>query len=991
MISRYVAGAFIIASVAVGQEQRPVRIMHSLKNDTTPPLRSLPVIEPRQRTEWENGVIPNTFDALNRAFDQNMLEQQVIDPALQSWFGTTAVNVPLVNFEGVGNLQSVYPPDPNGDVGVHHYIQMVNSSFAIYGKSGNLLYGPVDNSTLWQGFTGPWTGTNDGDPIVLYDPLAGRWLTSQFAIPSQSGPYYELIAISQSDDPLGSWNRYAFEFDDLPDYPKIGVWPDAYYLSVVSFHAGVTFTGPGVAALDRDAMLQGDAATMQFIQLATSETRMLPGDLDGPAPPAGAPNYFARLKDNIQSGGVDRLGIFEFHVDWDNPGNTTFTGPSELPTLGFDIDMCGLSRNCIQQPSTSSGLDALSDRLLYRLQYRNFGSYQTLVTNHTVDVDGTDRAGIRWYELRNAGSGWSIFQQGTYSPDATNRWMGSIAMNGNGDIALGFSVSDSTSVYPSIRYTGRLSGDPQGQMTVAEQTIINGSGVQTGNAHRWGDYSMMAVDPVDERTFWYTIEYIVTSGTSPWQTRIASFDLSPTAVPALAYVSTSVSGGNGNGVIEYNECNDLNFTIRNDGGATASGISASLETSTPGVMIVQNVSTFQNIPTGSSAATETPFQINTAPDFVCGTPIVLNLMVSFTGGNTDVFPVSLQTCICTPTVIPGSITGGDPTQTKRISRNGTTSTCASPKTCPGSLGTGPFAYDAYPFTNADAFTQCYTVSLQQDCAAGGDLLCSAYNDEFDPTNVCTNYLADMGGSGPDLTMSFTVPAGGTFVVVVTEVTEGAGCSSYTLNVTAGNCGSDGGGECAALPIQLASWTATVLDGGDVILRWTTLSEVNNYGFEIQRSAGEVYTTLPGVFIPGNGTTNTPHQYAYRDTNAARGGSYRLKQIDLDGTTHMSEVIFPDALTDVVEPTIPQTFALEQNYPNPFNPSTTIRYALPWTTHVRLEILNTLGQRVALPVDATQPAGYHQITIDEPHLSSGVYFYRLQVEGNMLTRRMILLR
>jgi hypothetical protein len=221
--------------------------------------------------------------------------------------------------------------------------------------------------------------------------------------------------------------------------------------------------------------------------------------------------------------------LWAFHVDWVNTANSTFTNLINLPVAAFDGNMCNGARNCVPQPSTSAKLDAIADRLMYRLQYRNFGAYQTLVTNHTVDVDSTDRAGVRWYELRNTGSGWSIFQQGTFSPDSTDRWMASAAMNGLGEIAVGYSIS-SSSIFPSVRYTGRVPGDALGTLPQGEGTLMAGTGSQTDTLYsRWGDYSMMAVDPVDDCTFWFTSEYVQTTGAANWKTRIGSFQVSSCA------------------------------------------------------------------------------------------------------------------------------------------------------------------------------------------------------------------------------------------------------------------------------------------------------------------------------------------------------------------------------------------------------------------------------------------------------------------------------
>ena len=435
------------------------------------------------------------------------------------------------NFEGLGNVNNVLPPDPNGDVGPDHYVQTVNLSFAIWDKSGQLLYGPANLNTLWQGFGGPCETTNNGDPIVLYDHLADRWLISQFAIPNLFpfglGPFYQCIAVSQTTDPMGAYFRYEFLISNtkLNDYPKFGVWSDAYYMAVNQFNQlFLDWAGQGVVAFERDRMLQGLPARMVYFDLFSTDPNlggMLPADMDGPSPPAGAPAPFMQVDDDASGFSPDQLQIWEFFADWADPANSTFQFDRALPTIPFDSNLCGYARNCIPQPG-GANVDAISDRLMYRLQYRNFGSHQTLVVNHTVDVNGNDQAGIRWYEVRDSGGGWILYQQGSYSPDETHRWMGSAAMDGFGNLALGFSAS-STSVHPSIRYVGRLAGDPLGTLPQGEATLIAGSGYQTHSSGRWGDYSMLAVDPIDDCTYWYTQEYYAVTGSVTWQTRIGSF------------------------------------------------------------------------------------------------------------------------------------------------------------------------------------------------------------------------------------------------------------------------------------------------------------------------------------------------------------------------------------------------------------------------------------------------------------------------------------
>jgi hypothetical protein len=513
-------------SVAQTVISHPTSVYKCVHHDTSPPLRDMMLIGPGSGPEeWEEGEVPNPSLLLKTFEDENAAGQnREADPVLQNEPGDLPPNSTILNFDGVSNVNMVLPPDPNGDVGPNHYIQTVNLAFAIYSKAGALLYGPANLRTLWEGFVG-YAG--DGDPIVLYDHLADRWMISQFAFPNYPyGPGYELIAISQTPDPLGAWHRYSYQFTDMPDYPKFAVWPDGYYLSVNSyeFNTGV-LKGSAAGVFERDSMLAGKNARFIFFQQNPATKPMLPSDLDGPAPSSGIPANFLLVKEAPAGSGGDQINIFQLHTDWTNVANSTFTGPQVLSTEPFDPNMCSGDRNCIPQMGTSAKLDALAGFLMHRVQYRNFGSHQVMVASQTVDADGTDHAAIRWYELRDYGSGWSIYQQGTYAPDANHRWMGSIAMDGQHNIALGYSVSG-TSIYPSIRATGRRSTDPPGIMTFLEEPIVNGGGYQSSGESRWGDYSMLALDPADDETFWYTNEYYLSSSYMNWRTRIATFKIS---------------------------------------------------------------------------------------------------------------------------------------------------------------------------------------------------------------------------------------------------------------------------------------------------------------------------------------------------------------------------------------------------------------------------------------------------------------------------------
>ena len=532
------------------------KVFQPFKFDKTPPLRDMKVIPVGAiKRHWKEKGIPN--DDRIRKFEKRKLNPLRLgpDPALQNQMGSVQQISPNNNWEGIGNINGVLPPDTDGEVGLNHYVQMVNLSYQVWDKQGVSLYGPVDISTLWSGFF-THDSTNDGDPIVLYDEQADQWLLSQFSLPNYpDGPYYMDIAISVNGDPTGEFYRYSFEFDAMPDYPKIGIWNDGYYLTVNSFKdtngdGSLNYDGVGVAVFERDKMLVGDpSATMQFFDLGPNDDpwSMLPADFDGTPPPVGTPNYLLYMNDDAFSDNYneDHLRIWECGVDWVSPANSYLMQIDSLQTAAFDyeftsnvpapFDLIYGQRSEIRQPNAvvehtygpfkktwDTGLDALSSRVMYRLQYRNFGDYQAMVTNHTVDFDGNDHAGVRWYELRNYGSGWSIYQQGTFAPDTNNRWMGSIAMDEYGNIALGYSVS-SHSIYPSIRYTGRRKDDPLGQMTIAEQEIIAGSGSQTHAASRWGDYCAMSVDPANNTSFWFTTEYIEHQSSADWQTRIASF------------------------------------------------------------------------------------------------------------------------------------------------------------------------------------------------------------------------------------------------------------------------------------------------------------------------------------------------------------------------------------------------------------------------------------------------------------------------------------
>jgi hypothetical protein len=449
----------------------------------------------------------------------------------------------LMNFEGIANINNSPNPDTDGEAGPQHFVQMVKYSFAIWAKDGTLLYGPASNKTLWNHIPGPWNSLEYyTDPIVVYDHLADRWLMSAmvYDIPLQ---YYEMIAVSQTADPTGGWNSYVYSFDNMPDYPKFGVWPDGYYMTVneARIDAGYNseFAGLTIMVFNREDMIEGDVSprTLKFHVPATdtgfysSPSCFLPADLDGTPPPAGTPNYLATIRDDQMGYPEDELWIWKCTVNWDDTIQCNLAQDTILAVEPFTGNINDINANTIRQPNTNYRIFTMGDRLMHRLQYRNFGTHQSLITNHTIQVTPDEHAGIRWYEVRRQGSQWTLHQQGTYCPDDDDRWMGSVSMDVNGNMALGYSVSGQTT-YPSIRVTGRKAEDPLHQMTFAETGIMVGTGNQVVNT-RWGDYSCMTLDPSNELIFWYTQQYTKTSGPLGWSTRIASFSLD-TAMVGIA-------------------------------------------------------------------------------------------------------------------------------------------------------------------------------------------------------------------------------------------------------------------------------------------------------------------------------------------------------------------------------------------------------------------------------------------------------------------------
>jgi len=535
--------------------------------DVSPALRSLPRIV-RPRTFPPDTILEVRPEPAAKRPAVHRAKGHSADGVLQLFSPAPTIPAPLLTFEGLSNQDNfnvfgfrVNPPDPNGEVGPNHYVEMINLVFAVYDKAGNLLLGPVDSGSLWAGFPIEDCTDPSGDPVVVYDQLEDRWLLSQFTTRglnpdgSYNGlPFYNCVAVSQTGDPTGAYFRYAFITSQegststfFPDYPKYGVWTNSYLLTSRDFGSQGEY-GISVYGLEKNKMINGEpnARAVHFYLdgndpaiLPLVGDGLLPADIDGTRRPInGAPAPIVGTQDDGAGygGTFDALNIWELSVMWRANPVASIVLKAQLPVASFDsIFPCAPgSRDCLPQPgivNPQQYLDILSyrQRPTFRLAYRNFGTYESLVTNQSVEaLPGI--AGARWYEIRRTAGSYSVFQQGTYAPnDGVHRWMGSIAQDKRGNMALGYSVVNGVDVYPGVRYTGRLSGDPLGQMNLGEGTIINGTGVQLTTNSRWGDYTDITVDPSDGCTFWYVNEYYTLVGQQSslagWQTRIGSFKL----------------------------------------------------------------------------------------------------------------------------------------------------------------------------------------------------------------------------------------------------------------------------------------------------------------------------------------------------------------------------------------------------------------------------------------------------------------------------------
>ncbi len=858
------------------------RIVSSSRSDLSPALRDIPPRPPtRDQVEREMHK-PRPL----RGRPGNGIGKPTRDPVVQKTPQGAAMPSTQQNFEGIGNVNGVLPPDTNGAVGPNHYVQWVNLSFAVYDKTGTLLYGPADGSTIWSGFGGYCELTNNGDPVVMHDDLADRWVMSQLALPFfPFGPFYQCVAVSQTADPTGAYYRYEFAISEtkLNDYPKLGVWPDAYYLAVNQFDVLTSaFLGQGVVALERDQLLAGLPARMVYFDLFSVDPNlggMLPSHADGTAPAPGSPNIFVQVDDDgLGQAPQDQLQLWEFHVDWTNPAASTFSGPTPLATAPFDSNLCGYARNCIAQRGTNRRVDAISDRLMYRLQYRNFGSHEALVVNHTVDV-GADQAGVRWYEIWDPLGTPVIYQQGTYAPDGDHRWMGSIAMDGVGNLALGYSVSGKNT-YPSIRYAGRLAGDPLGVLAQGETELVAGSGSQTDSTGRWGDYSSMSVDPTDHCTFWYTQEYYAITSRSNWQTRIGSFSFPSCAsnLPSVTVLATTPNAnedGASTGLLSFSRTGSSSSALQVNFAVTGTATPGSDYTGLPSQI---------TIPAGAGTATLPvtaldDFQVEgnetvivtlrPDPGYTTGTPSSAIVYVI----SDDLPPDLLVTTLSAPPAAGAgqNITISDTTKNQGggLANPSTTRFYLSADTVPDAADIVLGARSVPPLAPGNNDSASTSITIPAGTAGGAYyILAQADADDANAeTQESNNSNYSFVQIGPDLTITaLTVPA-----------TAGAG-SSLAVTDTTKNQGS---GTAGASTTRFYLSTNSVLDASDTALGERSVPAL---GPGVSSSGS---TT---VMIPGSTGAGTYYVLARADadktvseTQEANNGNYGFVQIGPDLT------------------------------------------------------------------------------------------------------------
>jgi hypothetical protein len=620
----------------------PKAVPHAFNGD----VRDLPQIAARSLLFSREHEAPADLKPYTR-------EREIAEPNL----ALAPMPAPSQSFNGLsfntavtgGQAGGGWPPDVNGDVGPSHYIESVNSAYAIYNKTGTLLAAFTENS-LWSGAgTSPCNGHSVGDPVVIHDALADRWILTHFAFSYSNGqpvsPFYECLAVSKTSDPVaGGWWLYALRMDPggtgfppvgtLNDYPKFGIWTDCLYMATNEFtEPAGGFVGTTFASLSRSDMYAGAALTwgLGFINNSSDPDTMIPSNLlgtgAGSLPPAGTPNYFVS-----ESNTAFAFEVRKFTAGANCGGGGSLSAATNVSQTSYSFP------GTAPQPNTATRLDSIDDRLMQKVQYRRIGSAESLWVTHSVQSGSILRP--QWAQLSVTGGtiATTPVQQQIYAPDSTlHRWMPSLAVDGQGNMAIGYSTSNGSSPnFPSIAYSGRLASDPLNNLSQTETQLVAGAGSQTG-VQRWGDYTAMSIDPADDCTFWYINEYYSsqTNGTNGnWQTRIGSFKF-PGCGQAQTPPSVTTNAATSIGQTSAT----LNASVNPNGSSTTVFYDYGLTTSY-GTSV-----TYGSIGSGTSSVS-TPFGLT---GLTCNTLYHFRARASNGGGTTNGGDLSFTTSACSIT------------------------------------------------------------------------------------------------------------------------------------------------------------------------------------------------------------------------------------------------------------------------------------------------------------------------------------------------------
>ena len=637
------------------------------------------------------------------------------DPVLQKEVRPLVAATLGVDFDGIP-ANGFAPSDSNLAVGPNHIVETVNVRLAVYNKSGTLLSGPTNFTTFFSALGGKCAG-GSSDPIALYDRQADRWVISDIGY-TGSSPFLECVAVSKTNDPTGAYFLYSYSFgSNLNDYPKLSTWAtasnSAYLATYNIFQNASSFIGADLCGMDRTKMLVGDSSAAQLCKLTpSSEGSYLPSDMDGPFPPVdGTPGLYITWQNNNPG----QLYLRQLTLNFAT-ATATLSSPTTI-SVANDTLACGNGGTCVPQLGTSQTLDTLGDRMMYRFAVRHFPDHDRAVVNHAVDNGGP--VAIRWYELYDPAGAVTLNQQGTYAPDSTYRWMGSIAEDQSQNIGLGYSAS-SSSINPAIRFTGRVPGDPAGTLETEASQLV-GTGSQTSGLSRWGDYTAMQIDPSDDCTFWYVDQYEKVSGTFNWNTNIGSFvfngcgsggspDFYLTASPNSV---TVVQGNSGTSTITVNDLNGFTGSVNLSASGLPSGVTAGFSPNP-----TTNTSTLTLTASGSAALGTVNVTITgTSGPLTHTTTVTLTVNQLISGANISLTPSALT---YGSVVIGQSSKGKTATLTNsgtatldisNITVSGDFAQASSPKPCGSTLAGGASCQIVIVFTPTQAGSRTGTLSV----------------------------------------------------------------------------------------------------------------------------------------------------------------------------------------------------------------------------------------------------------------------------------------